>query len=70
MKDLQIFNNPEFGEIRTVNVDGEPWLVGKDVAHALGYEKPTDAIRKRVDDEDKGVSKMETPSGQQDMIGI
>lgn len=37
MKDLQIFNNPEFGEIRTVDVDGEPWFVGKDVAKALGY---------------------------------
>lgn len=36
MKDLQIFNNPEFGEIRTVDVDGEPWFVGKDVAKALG----------------------------------
>ena len=36
MNELMIFNNPEFGEIRTVEVDGEPWLVGKDVARALG----------------------------------
>ena len=70
MNNLQTFNNPEFGEIRTIQRDGEPWFVGKDVAAALGYEKPTDAVRKRVDEEDKGVSKMETPQGAQDMIII
>ena len=70
MNDLQIFNNPEFGNIRTVIVDGEPWFVGKDIAEALGYEKPTDAVRKRVDDEDRGISKMETPSGIQNMTII
>ncbi len=40
MAELMIFNNPEFGEIRTVEVNGEPWLVGKDVAVALGYTNP------------------------------
>lgn len=70
MNNLQIFNNPEFGEIRTIQRDGEPWFVGKDVATALGYEKPTDAVRKRVDEEDKGVSKMETPQGPQEMTII
>lgn len=70
MNNLQIFNNPEFGEIRTIQKNGEPWFVGKDVATALGYEKPTDAVRKRVDEEDKGVSKMETPSGPQEMTVI
>lgn len=53
MNDLQIFNNPEFGEIRTIEKDGEPWFVGKDVAAALGYERPTKAILDHVDDEDK-----------------
>ena len=66
MTDLQIFNSPEFGAIRTIEKDGEPWFVGKDVAAALGYEKPTDAVRKHVDVEDRGISKMETPSGTQE----
>ena len=70
MNDLQVFKNPEFGTIRTVEVNGEPWLVGKDVAEALGYERPTDAARKRVDPEDRGVAKIETPSGVQEMTII
>lgn len=53
MNDLQIFNNPEFGEIRAIEVDGEPWFVGKDVAAALGYSNPRDALAKHVDEEDK-----------------
>lgn len=44
MNELQIFNSEEFGEIRTVNINGEPWLVGKDVAEALGYTNPQKAI--------------------------
>ena len=70
MNELQIFNNEQFGEIRAVELNGEPWFVGKDVAQALGYEKPTDAVRKHVDAEDRGISKMETPSGKQDMTII
>lgn len=70
MTDLQIFNSPEFGAIRTIEKDGEPWFVGKDVATALGYEKPTDAVRKHTDMEDRGISKMETPSGIQEMTII
>ena len=50
---IQIFNNTEFGEIRTVKINGEPWFVGKDIAAALGYSNPRDAISKHVDDEDK-----------------
>ena len=53
MNDIQIFSNPEFGQIRTVTIDEEPWLVGKDVADALGYAKPENAISVHVDDEDK-----------------
>lgn len=48
-----IFNNPEFGQIRTVEVGGEPWLVGKDVAVALGYSNTRDALERHVDAEDK-----------------
>lgn len=53
MNKLMIFNNPEFGEIRTVEVNGEPWLVGKDVARALGYANPRKALDDHVDLEDK-----------------
>lgn len=70
MNTLQVFENPEFGSIRTVEIDGEPWLVGKDVAVALGYKEPTKAVRERVDREDRGVSKIDTPSGTQDMTII
>lgn len=51
--ELQIFDNPKFGEIRTLTIDGEPWFVGKDVAEILGYERPTKAIADHVDSEDK-----------------
>lgn len=70
MNELQIFKNEEFGEVRTVTIDNEPWFVGKDIAQALGYVKPTDAVRKRVEEEDRGISKMETPSGIQEMAVI
>ena len=49
MNDIQIFNNPEFGDIRTVIIDGEPWFVGRDLATVLGYAKPETAIRNNVD---------------------
>ena len=65
MNEMLIFNNPEFGEIRTVSIDGEPWLVGKDAAQALGYKNPQEAIRNHVDAEDKGVSEILTPGGMQ-----
>ena len=70
MNKIKVFENPAFGSIRTVVKDSEPWFVGKDVAIALGYEKPTDAARKHVDPEDRGISKMETPSGLQTMTII
>ena len=65
MNQMEIFKNPEFGAIRAVEVDGEPWLVGKDVALALGYKNPQEAIRNHVDAEDKGVSEILTPGGIQ-----
>ena len=53
MNELQIFESEEFGRVRTVVVDNEPYLVGRDVADALGYAKPENAIANHVDDEDK-----------------
>ena len=70
MNKLQIFNNEEFGEIRTVTIDNEPWFVGKDVAEALGYAEPRSAVSKKVEECDRGVAEMETPSGKQKMTTI
>ena len=67
---LKIFNNIEFGEIRTIVVNGEPMFVGKDVATALGYSNPRDALSKHVDSEDKGVAKCDTPGGKQSITVI
>jgi prophage antirepressor-like protein len=53
MKEMQVFKNEEFGQVRTVTIDGESWFVGKDVAEILGYSNTRDALAKRVDDEDK-----------------
>lgn len=58
MGELQIFKNEEFGEIRTVEISGEPWFVGKDVAEILGYTNPNEAIQDHVDDDEKLNSKM------------
>lgn len=65
MNELKIFEHPEFGEIRTAEISGEPWLVGKDVAAALGYSDTAQAIRCHVDEDDKGVVEMTTPGGKQ-----
>lgn len=70
MNELQIFNNEEFGDIRTVTIDNEPWFVGKDVAEALGYAEPRSAVSKKVEECDRGVAEMETPSGKQKMTII
>lgn len=70
MEQLKIFENEEFGQVRTINIDGEPWFVGKDVAVALGYCDPADAIRTHVDKEDKGVGETPTPGGKQRVIII
>ena len=67
---IEVFTNAEFGQVRTLTIDDEPYFVGKDVAIILGYAKPTDAVRKLVDEEDRGISKMETPSGIQEMTII
>jgi len=64
---IQNFFNPEFGEIRIILIDDEPWFVGKDIAEALGYENTRDALAKHVDNEDTGVAKCDTLGGKQDM---
>lgn len=56
---FQLFNNPEFGDLRCIEKDGEPWFVGKDVAAALGYADTAKAIRAHVDAEDKQIIKVD-----------
>lgn len=70
MNELQIFNSEEFGDIRTVTIDNEPWFVGKDVATALGYSNPQKAVRDHISEEDRGVNEMDTPSGRQNLAII
>lgn len=70
MNELQIFKNPEFGKIRAIEIGGEPWFVGKDVARALGYSNTKDALGRHVDDEDRRGSRIPTPSGTQEMTII
>lgn len=53
MNEIQIFNNPTFGDIRTILINDEPWFVGKDVAKALGYSNTNDALSNHVDEEDR-----------------
>ncbi len=68
--EIQIFNNTEFGSVRTVMINDEPWFVGKDVAVALGYKEAAKAVREKVDEEDKGVSEMDTPGGKQKVMFV
>lgn len=63
MNGIQIFNSEEFGRVRLVLINDEPWIVGKDVAEALGYEKPRNAIAMHVDDEDKKGAPIQGPLG-------
>lgn len=70
MNELIIFNNEEFGEIRVIEIDNEPWFVGNDVANVLGYSNPRKAVSDHVDDEDKGVTKCYTLGGKQNVTII
>lgn len=67
---LQIFENAEFGQVRTVTIDNEPWFVGKDVATALGYSNSRKALADHVQEDDKGVTKCDTLGGKQDLTII
>lgn len=64
MQNLMTFSNPDFGEIRTLERDGEPWFVGKDIAEALGYADTNKAIAMHVDEEDKLNDKTALSLGQ------
>ena len=55
---VQVFENKEFGQIRTVEIDGQPWFVGKDVTSILGYTNASEAMKYHVDEDDKLNSKM------------
>ena len=70
MNEIRTFENEQFGSIRTKMIDGEPWFVAKDVALALGYKNFRDAIKKHVDDEDKGVAKCDSLGGMQSLATI
>lgn len=73
MNEIQIFNHADFGQIRTVSIDGDPWFVGRDVAISLGYgdgKSPANAVAKHIDADDKGVTEMMTPGGIQNVTII
>ena len=69
MNELQIFNNEEFGSVRTITKDNEPWFVASDIAKALGYRMASDLAR-RIDEDDKGTHIMSTQGGEQAMLII
>lgn len=66
----KVFTNEKFGSVRIVGIKGEPWFVGKDIADALGYGNYRQGIASHVDEEDKAVQKLDTPSGKQNMTVI
>ena len=70
MNNIQLFNSPEFGQIRTITENDGIYFVGKDVAEILGYANPRKALIDHVDLEDKGVTKCDTPGGVQDLTTI
>ena len=70
MNELQIFENEEFGQVRVIEKDGQPWFVAKDIAEMLGYGNPRQAIATHVDFEDKGVTKLDTLGGNQEITII
>lgn len=65
MNELTVFQNPDFGAVRSLTMDGDPWFVGKDVASALGYRDSVNALKAHVDVEDKRGWQITTPKGQQ-----
>ena len=66
MNDLKIFENYQFGEIRVIERDGEPWFVAADVCRALDISDTWNALQ-RLDDDEKGTCSISTPGGKQDM---
>lgn len=70
MKDLKVFENPDFGKLTVVEKNGEPWFIGKEVATILGYANHRKALADHVDAEDKGVTKRNTLGGEQEVVII
>lgn len=70
MNEIRIFKSEEFGEIRTVEIGGEPWFVGKDVAETLGYERPTKVVSDHVDGEDRDEVPIQDPIGRMQNTAI
>ena len=70
MNDLQTFNNEEFGSVRTIQIDNEPWFVAKDITDRLGFTNGRKAVADHVDEEDKGVTKCDTLGGSQNITII
>ena len=68
--ELQVFTNEQFGQVQLVEINNEPWFVGKEIADILGYKNSRDALSKHVDEEDKGVAKRDTLGGSQDQVII
>ena len=65
MNELKVFQNKEFGEVRSLIIGGEPWFVGKDVTNILGYKNGSRDINRHVDEEDRGSTEMVPPIGKQ-----
>ena len=70
LAEIQVFENSEFGKVRTVRIDNETYFVGKDIAEILGFSNSRKAIADHVDDEDKGVTNCYTPGGKQNVTII
>lgn len=70
MNELQIFNSFEYGTIRTLQINNEPWFVAKDITDRLGFANGRKAVIDHVDEEDKGVTKCDTPGGSQNLTII
>lgn len=70
VQNLEVFENEEFGPVRATTINNEPWFVGKDIASILGYANTSDALKKHVDKEDKGVAKCDTLGGKQTLTVI
>lgn len=65
---IEIFKSETFGEIRIVEIEGEPWFVGKDIASVLGYSNPQKAIRDHVDEDDKTVNDLFIVNGTKGIL--
>lgn len=70
MNEMKVFYNAECGKLRTLNRDGEPWFVGKDVATALGYKDSVNALKSHVSEEDKGGWRIATQYGEREAVII